>query len=463
MSGKAQGNIQVYRKKWNFNIGIVIFGVILIYLVVTVLTYATAKHVTAYEVREGSIFRDTAYTGLVLRQETVVNAEADGYINYFVPEGSKVGRKTNVYSISSEKLDFSSSGQEDAEQEQSVSSEEQQMILQQTQSFSDSFQDSRFEEVYTFKDSVENILSSSSSQSRQSQLAALIQSGAEGVTAYPAADDGVIVYSVDGYEGLTADQVTADMLSRADYKSTELSDNAKVKAGDAAYKLVTDESWSLVIVLDADMAQELAETATVQVRFSKDGETASGSLSIYNTEDEDVNLGYITFNESMVRYAGERFLDIQLVLEDESGLKIPKSSVVEKEFYTVPQDYITQGGDSSQNGVLVQTDENTTTFEAAEVYYRDNETGLVYLDADAFKEGTVLVKPDSSETCTLGEKGTLQGVFNINKGYAEFTQVEILCENEEYYIVQSGNDYGLANYDHIALDGSDIHENEIIF
>ena len=96
MSGKAQGNIQVYRKKWNFNIGIVIFGVILIYLVVTVLTYATAKHVTAYEVREGSIFRDTAYTGLVLRQETVVNAEADGYINYFVPEGSKVGRKTNV-------------------------------------------------------------------------------------------------------------------------------------------------------------------------------------------------------------------------------------------------------------------------------------------------------------------------------------------------------------------------------
>ena len=210
-------------------------------------------------------------------------------------------------------------------------------------------------------------------------------------------------------------------------------------------------------------AEELAETATVQVRFSKDGETASGSLSIYNTEDEDVNLGYITFNESMVRYAGERFLDIQLVLEDESGLKIPKSSVVEKEFYTVPQDYITQGGDSSQNGVLVQTDENTTTFEAAEVYYRDNETGLVYLDADAFKEGTVLVKPDSSETCTLGEKGTLQGVFNINKGYAEFTQVEILCENEEYYIVQSGNDYGLANYDHIALDGSDIHENEIIF
>ena len=147
MSGKEQGNIQVYRKKWNFNIGIIIFGIIFIYLVVTILTYTTAKHVSAYEVREGSIFRDNAYTGLVLREETVVNAEADGYINYFVPEGSKVGKKTNVYSLSSQKLDLSSGQATEEEQQQSVSAEERQMILQQTQSFSENFQNSRFEET----------------------------------------------------------------------------------------------------------------------------------------------------------------------------------------------------------------------------------------------------------------------------------------------------------------------------
>ena len=82
---------------------------------------------------------------------------------------------------------------------------------------------------------------------------------------------------------------------------------------------MTGEEWTVVIVLNEEMAQELADTSSVQVRFSKDSETATGSLSIYNTEDKDVNLGFITFNESMVRYVGERFLDIQLVLEDESG------------------------------------------------------------------------------------------------------------------------------------------------
>lgn len=460
MTGNEINNIQVYRKKWNINIGVIIFGVIFVYLVVTVLMYATAKHVSSYEVREGSILKDTSYTGLVLREETVIGAEADGYINYFAPEGSKVGRKTNVYSISSEKLDFS--GQENTEESEDsgLTSEERDSIIQKAQSFSENFQNSKYEDTYTFKDSIENILSSSTAQSRQAQLSAMIESGQEGLTTYAASDDGIIVYSVDGYEDLAMDQVTADMISRADYQKTELFNNTKVKSGDPAYKLVTNEEWTLVIQLDEEMTKELADTTSVKVRFTKDDQTTWAGFQIYNTEDAD--LGFLTFDHSMVRYVGERFLDIELILEDETGLKIPKSSVTEKEFYIIPEDYITLGGNSSQSGVLVQSDGEDASFHAVDVYYRDSETGMVYLNMDELKKGDVLIKPDSADTYTISEKASLQGVYNINKGYAEFKPVEILCESEEYYIVESGNDYGLTNYDHIALDGSEIQENELV-
>ena len=460
MTGNEINNIQVYRKKWNINIGVIIFGVIFVYLVVTVLMYATAKHVSSYEVREGSILKDTSYTGLVLREETVIGAEADGYINYFAPEGSKVGRKTNVYSISSEKLDFS--GQENTEESEDsgLTSEERDSIIQKAQSFSENFQNNKYEDTYTFKDSIENILSSSTAQSRQAQLSAMIESGQEGLTTYVASDDGIIVYSVDGYEDLAMDQVTADMISRADYQKTELFNNTKVKSGDSAYKLVTNEEWTLVIQLDEEMTKELADTTSVKVRFTKDDQTTWAGFQIYNTEDAD--LGFLTFDHSMVRYVGERFLDIELILEDETGLKIPKSSVTEKEFYIIPEDYITLGGNSSQSGVLVQSDGEDASFHAVDVYYRDSETGMVYLNMDELKKGDVLIKPDSADTYTISEKASLQGVYNINKGYAEFKPVEILCESEEYYIVESGNDYGLTNYDHIALDGSEIQENELV-
>lgn len=460
MTGNEINNIQVYRKKWNINIGVIIFGVIFVYLVVTVLMYATAKHVSSYEVREGSILKDTSYTGLVLREETVIGAEADGYINYFAPEGSKVGRKTNVYSISSEKLDFS--GQENTEESEDsgLTSEERDSIIQKAQSFSENFQNNKYEDTYTFKDSIENILSSSTAQSRQAQLSAMIESGQEGLTTYVASDDGIIVYSVDGYEDLAMDQVTADMISRADYQKTELFNNTKVKSGDPAYKLVTNEEWTLVIQLDEEMTKELADTTSVKVRFTKDDQTTWAGFQIYNTEDAD--LGFLTFDHSMVRYVGERFLDIELILEDETGLKIPKSSVTEKEFYIIPEDYITLGGNSSQSGVLVQSDGEDASFHAVDVYYRDSETGMVYLNMDELKKEDVLIKPDSADTYTISEKASLQGVYNINKGYAEFKPVEILCESEEYYIVESGNDYGLSNYDHIALDGSEIQENELV-
>ena len=81
---------------------------------------------------------------------------------------------------------------------------------------------------------------------------------------------------------------------------------------------------------------------------------------------------------------------------------------------------------------------------------------------DQLQDGDILVKPESTETMTLSEKTVLQGVYNINKGYAVFTQVKILCESEEYYIIEEGSKYGLSNYDHIALDGSTVQENDII-
>ena len=466
MTDNQLTNIQVYRKKWNVNIGIIIFGVIFIYLVVTVLTYVTAKHVSVYEVREGSILKDNAYTGIILRQEEIVNTEADGYINYFATEGSKVGKKTSVYSISPQELEFASASSADNPEEgagntSSLTSEEQNSVALKAQSFSEGFQDGQFADTYNLKSSIGSIISSNSAQSRQAQLDAMIQSGQEGLNVYGAVDDGVIIYSTDGYESLTMDQITEDMISRADYQKKELFNNSKVKAGEPAYKLITSEEWTLVIELDDKMAKELADTKSVKVRFSKDNETTWASFSIYNTENS--NLGFLSFDHSMVRYAGERFLDIELILEDESGLKIPKSAVTKKDFYLVPEDYLTQGGNSKETGVLVDGGKDSAVFKRVEVYYRDNDTGMVYLDPNDFEKGDTLIKPDSNDTYPLSDKDSLSGVFNINKGYAVFRQIHILCESDEYYIVESGNDYGLSNYDHIALDGSTIHENDVVF
>ena len=458
MAGNKLTNIQVYRKKWNINIGVIIFGAVFIYLVVTVLLYLTGNHVTAYEVREGSILKDNAYTGFIVRDETIVQAESDGYINYFALEGSKVGAKTRVYTLSDKKLELTSNTDEESLE---LTSEEQNSILMKTQSFSENFREEQFSDVYTLKNNITNVLESKSNQSRQAQLDAMVAEGNNDLQIYTAVSDGIILYSTDGYENITTDQVTEDDISKANYESKNLTDNTKIKAGDPVYKLIRSNDWSVVILLNDETAKELADVNRVKVSFSKDNETTYAGFSIQSKKD--TSYGILTFDSSMIRYAEERYLDLELILEDESGLKIPKSSVVTKKFYTVPKDYLTSGGNSSGTGVLVDISKDQSQFQSVEVYYSDEESNLVYLDYDAFDSNTVLKKPDSSETYELTKTKKLKGVYNINKGYAIFRQVQILCESDEYYIVASGQDYGLTNYDHIALYGDSVRTDDVVF
>ena len=91
MAGNTQSsNIKVYQKKKHLNIGIIIFGVIFIYLVVTVLMYLTEKHISVYEVEQGTIAVNNVYNGLILRDEKIINSDYSGAVNYYVKEGSKV-------------------------------------------------------------------------------------------------------------------------------------------------------------------------------------------------------------------------------------------------------------------------------------------------------------------------------------------------------------------------------------
>ena len=462
MSSKEQElKVIRFKRRKELNIGIIIFGIIFIYLVATVIMYITAPRVTVYEVREGSILKDYSYTGIAIREELVVHSNASGYINYYAPESSKVRVGSDIYTLSNDALQFDESITEDSN---TLTTEEEYAIMMQIQDFNQDYQDSTFSDCYHLKTNIQNTLTSHSSQNKLSQLQQMVNSGnASGISIYKTSDDGVVVYSVDGMEELTKDTVTAEHLKQSNYKTSEFTNNSKITSGDAVYKIITDDVWYLMIELSKETASSLQETKSVKVNFTKDDQSMRAGFELI--EKDGHYLGFLKFQDSMVRYATERYLDIELILEDETGLKIPKSAETEKDFYVVPKSYITQGGNSSSDGVLVKSKDqdgnDVTVFTTVDIYYEDKE--IVYLDPADFENNKLIVKPDSLETYELQEKRSLKGVYCINKGYAVFKQINILCESDTYYIVEEGNRYGLANYDHIALDSTNIKENDVVF
>ena len=95
--------------------------------------------------------------------------------------------------------------------------------------------------------------------------------------------------------------------------------------------------------------------------------------------------------------------------------------------------------------------------------YSESDTDY-YVDTSVLRPGDYIYKPDSeNDKYPVSKTGSLVGVYNINKGFADFKEVTILYSNDEYSIVRSNTRYGLTEYDYIVLDAESVKENDFIY
>ena len=447
------------------NIGTMLFGALFLYMLFSVVLYLTSSNIESYLVIAGPLSRNETYTGLAIRTETVHKAETSGYVSYYAREGSKINANGVVYGISSSQQKESSA---------ELSADDLSSIRSQMLSFSKGFNSSKFNNTYSFKYNLEGSILQYAGVSGTSSDSGVVSYG--GQTLSKADQDGIVLYSTDGYENKTVDTLTAEDFDQNAYHETDLKTHDSVSAGANLYTLVADENWSLMIPLSEKQAVKLADRTAVRVKFLKDDMTQSGDFSI--VEIDGAKYGKIDFNKGVIRYASDRFLEIELVTNTVTGLKIPLSSIVTKEFYLIPSEYATTNEDSQETGFMVlgkdKSGNETRTFVSPSIYASiedgsqdtDDESKkkyLYYVDKKSFKEGDVIISQKDQSRYVVSDVGVLEGVYCINQGYAVFRRIEILDQNEEYAIVSKSTAYGLSRYDHIVRNADKVDEEEILY
>ena len=448
----------------NWNIGMIIFAVIFVYVIICVFMYFTSKHIVGYEVKAGSLSSNNIYKGIALRDEQIVTSTQAGYVNYYAREGSRVGASNLVYTVDesgklAEYLQTADAG------ENSLTAEDLSELKTEILGFTSNFDATEFGSVYDFKYGVKGTVLKLANANALESITDINQTGGTGLVDFCRAPEaGVVVYSTDGMEELTLEQFTADLFDNKTYEKTQLISNELIASGDAVYKLATDEDWSIVIQTDEERAAELVELEYVQVKFLKNQDTSWGKVTSFTNEAGDTFVE-LSFTNSMITFCTDRFIDIELITETETGLKIPNSSIVEKEFFIVPKEYVTVGGNSSEKGVMreIYTEEGEESREfVATTIYNETDTEY-YIDDTELRIGDYICMEASTEKYALSKRGSLIGVYNINKGYADFKQINILYQNDEYSIVKSNTQYGLTVYDYIVLDATTVSENELLY
>lgn len=464
MSQKQNNKVVSFRRPPNGgNIGVVIFASIFIYIIICVFMYFTQKHIESYQVKMGSLSSNNVYKGIALRDEEIITATKSGYINYYAREGQRVGVGNLVYTIdeSGKLADYLNTNGEGT----SLTDKDLSELKTEVLGFVNSFDHEEFTSVYDFKNSVQGMVQKLSSANILDNIDKINSSGvSELVSLCTAPATGIVVFSTDGYEQLQLEDMTEDLFDTKKYEKTQLINNELVASGDPVYKISGNEDWSIVIPVDADKEKELLDAEYVNVKFLKNQDTSWGKVSSYTNADGDIFV-MLTFTNSMVTFCTDRFIDVELILEDEAGLKIPNSSIVEKEFFIVPKDYVTKGGNSNNLGVMRQTytEDGTATVEFIETNIYNETEEEYFIDDMTLRIGDYIVKQESTETYPVGKRGSLIGVYHMNKGYADFKQINILYQNEEYSIVKSNTQYGLSVYDYIVLDATTVNEDELIY
>lgn len=457
--------VVAFRKPFNINIGLVIFVVIFIYLIVEIVLSIKKITPSVYCVEHSYIDNNFYVTGIAIREERLVNATDSGYVSYYIRDGQRVGKNSTVYTVdeTGSVYDYLS---ENATDSLKLGAEDYELVKKRIAMFRSSYSEDTYYNTYNFKYDLQNLVLNINNDLLIEQATSSDLNMAGTFKTIASEESGIVTYYQDGYENASADNIRADMFDVAKYEKISLKTGNIINAGSPVYKLICNDNWNIVAPISDAQADMLRDGEIVTIKIgSLNHEVDCNYTLIEQSDGKYIN---ISLNKLMVNFADDRFLDVCIMIDSPTGLKIPNSAIVTATAYKVPLEYMTVGSNSKSaiylnKRVLDEAGELSIEQISPTIYYRDDQ--FCYIAANSVNPSDVFVKENSEETVSVGTLSStnLSGVYSANKGTAAFKIIELLNEKDDYCIVKEGLDYSISMYDYIILDGTAVTEGQIIY
>ena len=446
-----------------WNIEGIIFMIITLYILFSVFSYSRRENLRFYEVREGSLVREKQYNGLILREEKSYTAKDSGYIHFSVGEGRRVGKGGELYFID-ETGNLEKYLQEHPELLGEFSDEQVEDIRLRLSDFSRGFQNNQFTSLYNLQGSLQNTLFFNAEEGRNSLLTALSKLGIS-YSLVNSEEAGIVSYTLDGYENFQKEKLTDEIIQNAQTSVSYLQNGALVEEGNPIYKIISSSQWSILFSLGEGDAKKLENTSTVRIHFPINGMDLKGSFSLFRADDGKM-YGEIQLDDYLDYFLDSRFVSFSMQEKEQSGLKIPVSAVVNKDFYIVPKEFLCQASDKS-TGFYRKKNDGTREFVPTDVYMIDEQYCYLKIENNSsepnIQSGDNLLKESGNASFVIGPRKAVEGVYDINRGYAIFHPIKIIEKNEDYMIVEEHSRNGISVYDHIVLQGDMVTDGQIIY
>jgi hypothetical protein len=426
--------------------------------------------------------------GIIVRDETVVYSEKDGYIEYYAYENQKVKKNMVVCSIKDSKMvpeiekDLKKVDEEilkvqDQRKEISIYRKEihsvQKQIFKDLEEFQNQFADNHFSSTYKMKknleiqmDKREQIFSKETADSLMvlSKQKREYENQLSQNSTYPKAPFGGLIsyyiddlekkFTMDQLEGLTSEEMNIEA------EIVDVSQEDTVKKGDPIYKIVNNYQWYIAGSVPEEAAQEWSQGEMMELRFPElDYMTLYAQIHSLHPNKEGMVVVF-QCNRQLDPFIGKRNIEIEIIEEDFKGIKIPINAIVEKNFFKIPKEYIAASGKSKG---IIRRKEGIDEFVPMNISIEDEQFVYILQDFSSLHLYDVILLPDQSNSeYIIKEMYPLQGIYIVNAGITKFRKIEILGKNKDYAIVKQNVPLGIRLYDQIISNTQNVEENQLM-
>ncbi|MGN0151510.1 MAG: HlyD family efflux transporter periplasmic adaptor subunit [Wujia sp.] len=439
-----------------------VIAAILLYVIISLINYARKEPITTYKVNKSNINNNIVLNGLVVRDEEVLKANNSGYICYYIRDGEKIEKNSTVCTVDESGQVYNVISDSD-EYDDLLTTDDYNEIRSLISLYKVGYNNTAFYNAYNFQNNVNNKVLELTNEIIMQQVKGSDGQGAT-LSAVTSPYSGLVTYYIDGYENYNISDIKAEDFDQSTYSKETLKTGDVISAGTPVVKIIPSEEWNIVAQITNDQADSLAEKSYVRFTINNSSYYITMPFEIIR-KDENCYIN-ISLNKYLLNYLTERFVTVEIYMEEDLGLKVPASAIVEKEVYKIPLNYLSAGGNqSSSNRFNIQVmDENgeITIKQVTPVIYKTDEE-YCYVDPLSFNDTDVLIDIDTNDTKAVSLLSTekIDGVYTANRGIAEFRMVTIIKTIDDFILVQS--DEELNVYDNIILDSSSVTENQIIY
>ena len=432
-----------------FKVLFIILVIIGLYIVFNFVKIFNNKNVKIYEVTIGEIVNVDRHKGFIYRDESIATCINNGYINFYVANAERVNRGAFIYTINDSPS---------VVQSFELNSADKKNIRQNIKMYNNNITDYDFSNIYNAKDSLNGLINEINlvKQLENIDIEKEIDAKEKGYAKYA----GLVSFIIDGYESSKIENYSDEIIKK--YDSVKVSTQKKeVVSGDNIYKIIKNPEFSIAFDSSYDY-DNYQKSNNVYVKFVYENVTTNGRIESFIGNDGKKHFK-LKITDYPEKFIDKRIVEFEIENKKISGYKVPIKSLVSKNCYMIPKTMVEKDVETNEdifykvgvNGVREKFTCNISK-EDTNYYYISIDDSLSKL-----KYGDVLINR-YNDTYSLSEVTQLNGVYNMNKGYAIFKNVDIIDKTNEYAIVKKQTANGISLYDHICLNASDIKEGDLI-